>query len=53
MYLGNDAVSSIGNLNTPVTAGAGGPLPAVGANNNIIDVLNDLGQAAEPLPGRV
>ncbi|NNM77199.1 TonB-dependent receptor [Sphingomonas sp. ID1715] len=44
VYLGNDVVNTIGNLNTPVTPGTGGPLPAVGNNNNIVDVLNDLGQ---------
>jgi outer membrane receptor protein involved in Fe transport len=44
VFLGNDVVPTIGNLNTPLTPGMGGPLPAVGNNNNIIDVLNDLGQ---------
>jgi len=44
VFLGNDVVPTIGNLNTPITPNANGSLPAVGNNNNIINVLRDLGQ---------
>jgi iron complex outermembrane recepter protein len=44
VFLGNDVVPTIGNLNTPITPNANGSLPAVGNNNNIINVIRDLGQ---------
>jgi iron complex outermembrane recepter protein len=44
VFLGNDEVPTIGNLNTPVPAGAVSGLAPVGNNNNIINVLRDLGQ---------
>jgi outer membrane receptor protein involved in Fe transport len=44
VFLGNDVVNTIGNLNTPITPNANGSLPAVGNNNNIVNVIRDLGQ---------